>query len=188
MKLARCLTVAVMTAGLAAVALAAGEPRPTGPIPATQSGAASAQPAAVGDPTAGLADIPENQAELEAMRAGELELIRPEGTAPVPAADAVREARRAAFTAVLSEQQAKVAALVAQLDGAAGQDAVAIQQQIEAEKKATDRRLLEVQLELATAAGDQAGIANAQAALKAFDAPAPVGQPVDRPVPANPGR
>lgn len=188
MKLVRCLTVAVMTAGLAAVAQSADEPQATGQIPAAQTGAASVAPTNVIDPTAGLADIPENQAEIEAMRAGELKLVQPEGTTQEPAIDAAREARRAAFAAVVNERNAKVEALVAQLNGASGEDGVAIQKQIEAEKKAADRRLLEVQLELATAAGDQAGIENLQAALTAFDAPAPAGQPVVRPVPVNPGR
>jgi hypothetical protein len=45
-----------------------------------------------------------------------------------------------------------------------------------------------VQLELATAAGDQAAVENLQAALADWDAPQPVRQPVDRPVPHNQGR
>lgn len=188
MKLVRCLTAAVVTVGLAAAAVAADQPQATGQIPAAQSGAASVAPINLSDPTAALAAIPENQAEIEAVRSGELKLVQPEGTAQEPAIDAAREARRAAFAAVVTEQNAKVEALVARLNGASGAEAVTIQQQIEAEKKATDRRLLVVQLDLATAAGDQVGIERLQTALTEFDAPAPVGQPVDRPVPVNPGR
>ncbi len=65
------------------------------------------------------------------------------------------------------------------------------QKVVVAEHEATveaQRRLLEVQLEMATTAGDQAGIERLQAALAAWDAPIPVGQPVERPVPTNPGR
>lgn len=186
MKLVRHLTAAVVAVGLAAAALAAGEPKPVVQDQPLPSGPATAPLAA--DPAAGLADIPENQAELAAIKAGELKLVQPEGTAPAPTVDAAREARRAAFAAVIAEQDAKIEALAARLAGASAESSLDIQKQIEAEKRATDRRLLEVQIELATAAGDQAATARVQAALEAFDAPAPAGQPVDRPVPANQGR
>jgi hypothetical protein len=74
------------------------------------------------------------------------------------------------------------------LEGADSETVLAIQKEIELTKKAAQRRLLEVQLEMATTAGDQAGIERLQAALAAWDAPIPVGQPVERPVPTNPGR
>lgn len=190
MKLVRCLTAAFLIAGLAAIAMAAAEPQTAAPAPApvTQSGPAAVAPLNIGDPTSGLAAIPENQAELEAVRTGELKLVRPDDAMPAPAIDAARQARRAAFDAVINEQNAKIEALTARLAGAAGTEALALQKQIEAEKKATSRRLLEVQMDQAAAAGDQAAVERVQAALTDLDAPAPAGQPIDRPVPVNPGR
>ncbi len=108
-------------------------------------------------------------------------------TAPVAAAAAT--ARRAAFDAVIAAQQAKIQALKDRLATAAGDDAVmAIQQEIAGEKQATQRQLLELQLEFATRDGDQARVEMMNEALTAWDAPQPVLQPVDRPVPTNPGR
>ncbi|MBK7769830.1 MAG: hypothetical protein IPI48_04645 [bacterium] len=188
MKFLRCLVVITLTTGLSAAAVAAGDPQPAAPIPATQAGTPAVTPTLVPDPTAGLADLPENQAELEAIRSGELKLVQPEGVAPTPAVSAARDARRAAFDAVINEQNAQVQVLTDRLEGADNEAALAIQKEIELTKKAAQRRLLEVQLEMATTAGDQAGIERLQAALAAWDAPIPVGQPVDRPVPTNPGR
>lgn len=187
MKHARILVIAILAAGLAAAAVAAGDPQPAAPAPANQSAPATQDPALVA-PAAGLADIPENQAELEAARRGEMQLSVPEQAAKAAAPEALREARRAAFDAVISEQAAKVEALTARLAGAGAEEALAIQKQIEAEKKATDIRLLETQLQLATASGDQAAIAGAQAAIAEWNAPAPAAVAVDRPVPANPVR
>jgi hypothetical protein len=142
-----------------------------------------------GDPTAGLADLPVNQAESEAIQRGELKLEQPEGTAPAPVVDAAREARRAAFDAVVTEQQAKVQALADRLSAAVdGEARLTLQKEIEREKLAIGRRLLELQLEFAARDGDQARSERLQAALTAWDTPAPVGAPVDRPVPANTDR
>ena len=190
MKLVRCLAVATLTFGLAAIAFAAGDP-PANPNPAattTGSGAPTVAPAAA-DPAAGLADIPENQEERAAILSGELKLIVPEGTAPAPTVDAARVARRNALDAVLAEQDAKVQSLADRLANATrSEDRLALEKDIEQEKLATSRRLLELQLDFATRDGDQARIEQIQAAITAWDAPAPVYTPVERPVPATSGR
>jgi len=111
-----------------------------------------------------------------------------DATAEAPDVDAARAARRAALDAVLAQQETRVQALLERLPAADSRAALAIQQEIEQVKKETGRRLLEVQLELATTAGDQVAVENLQAALADWDAPQPVRQPVDRPVPHNQGR
>lgn len=200
MKSVRFLAAFVLALGLAA-SPSAGDPQPATqaqnsttaapgtPInetPAAQSGAVTAP--AIPDPAAGLVDIPENQAELEAARAGQLKLIQPEGQAPAAAVDAARAARRAAFDAVVEDQDAKVRALADRLSAAKGDEAVAIQKEIEHVKLATGRNLLELQLDFATRDGDQPRIDRLRAALAEWDAPAPVGTPVERPVPSIQGR
>ncbi len=190
MTLARGLTIATLIAGLTTVALAAGDPQPAKPDNSTAagSGTPTAIPLAV-DPTAGLADIPENQEERAAILGGELKLIAPDGTAPVPAVDPAGEARRAALDAVLAEQDAKVQALADRLATAAGGEAqIALQKEIEQEKLAAGRRLLELQLEFAASDGDPARVELIQAAITAWDAPAPTYAPVERPVPTINGR
>ena len=190
MKLVRRLVLVTLFVGLCSAALAADGPQPVTQTPQQplQSGPAAKPRDPAADPTAGLVDLPENQAEMEAIRNGELKLVQPEGSAPIPAVDAAREARRAAFDAVMAEQDAKIRTLVDRLTGATGDEAVAIQKDIEREKLSTSRRLLEVQLDQATRDGDQARVERIQEALTAWDAPAPVYAPVERPLPTNPGR
>ena len=190
MKLVRRLALIALSVGLTTVVLAADPPQPVAPAqqPALQSGTAAQPHTLVADPAAGLPDVPENQAEIESIRSGELKLLQPEGTAPVPAVDAAREARRVAFETVVAEQDAKIRTLADRLTGATGEAAFAIQKDIEREKLATGRRLLEVQLDLATGDGDQARVEKIQEALAAWDAPAPVYTPVERPLPAIQGR
>lgn len=196
MKLARGSTIIALftiAAALSALTAVAADQPPT-PVAAPTAGAglAAEAPAALPAPAVGLADLPENQAEAAAVAAGELKLTRPDApadvTAEAPDADAARAARRAALDAVLAQQETRVQALLERLPAADSRAALAIQQEIEQVKKETGRRLLEVQLELATTAGDQAAVENLQAALADWDAPQPVRQPVDRPVPHNQGR
>jgi len=190
MRTAHCLIVSVLAIGLAAAAVAADpQPAPQAPAaPATVSG----QPGAVANeaaaPTAGLVDIPENQAERQALEAGELQLEAPEGQAAPTDAAAARTARRAAIDAVVAEQDARVGALIARLEGADGEQALALQREIEREKAATGRRLLELQLQFAQQAGDQAGVERLQGALAEWDAPKPVGTPRERTLPATQNR
>lgn len=180
------------TAALAADDPASGTPPPVsfvGQPAALEATATKAGSAAAIDLAVGIPDIPANRGEIDALRAGKMTLERPAGAEVAPAPDAAGNARRAAFDAVIAAQQTKVQALKDRLATAAGDDAVmAIQQEIAREKQATQRQLLELQLEFATRDGDQARIGQMNAALTAWDAPRPVLQPVDRPVPANPGR
>ncbi|MBM4131639.1 hypothetical protein FJ250_11540 [bacterium] len=97
-------------------------------------------------------------------------------------------ARRAAFDAVLAEEDALLQSLTARLAGADSRTALEIHRQIAQVKARTWRRLLEVQLDLAAMAGDQAAVAKLQAALADWDAPPPAREPVARPVPHNPAR
>ena len=191
MKLAKRFAVMFVLATAASVALAAGDPQPaTGNQPPVgPSGPATVQPA-VPDPAAGLPNVPENQAEIGAVRRGELKLETPAAVESAPVIDPAAAARRAAFDAVVAEQEAKVQALVDRLATTTGDEArLAIQKDIEREKLATGRRLLEVQLQLATNEGDAARVTRLQAAIAEWDAPVlPQGTIIDRPVPANPGR
>lgn len=190
--------VSVVLVGFAAtVALAADDPASGTPPPVTFVGQPTAVEATATkdgsapalDPAAGIPDIPANRTEIDALRAGKMTLERPAGAEAVPTPDAAGNARRAAFDAVIAAQQAKIQALKDRLATAADDDAVmAIQQEIAGEKQATQRQLLELQLEFATRDGDQARIEQMNAALTAWDAPQPVLQPIDRPVPTNPGR
>lgn len=196
MKSTRYFIAAVLATGLATASSAADDPRtptqtpasqaPVTETPAAQSGAVTTPftPA----PDAGIVDVPENQAEIEAIRNGQLKLVQPEGAAPVPAIDPVRAERRAAFDAVIAGQDAKIQSLADRLASAKGDEVLAIQKEIEREKLAASRGLLELQLEFATRDGDKPRIERLQAALAEWDAPAPVGTPVDRPVPTNLGR
>lgn len=190
MTLLRCLVIVALAAGPTTVVLAAGDPQPA--TPNSTSATASAAPATTppaADPAAGLADIPENQEERAAILGGELKLVVPDGAASVPAVDAAAAERRAAFDAVLAEQDAKVQVLADRLANAAGGEAqFALQKEIEQEKLAAGRRLLELQLDFATRDGDQARIEQIQAAITAWDAPAPTYAPVERPAPAINGR
>jgi hypothetical protein len=198
MKSTRYFIVAALAVGLATVSSAADNPQPAAvtPAPASQTPVTetpAAQSGAVATPftpapTAGIVDVPENQAEIEAIRSGQLKLVQPEGAAPVPAVDPARAERRAAFDAVIAGQDAKVQSLADRLASAKGDEVLAIQKEIEREKLAVSRGLLELQLEFATRDGDQPRIERLQAALAEWDAPAPVGTPVDRPVPSNLGR
>ncbi len=117
--------------------------------------------------------------------------------APTPTAGAAEtagnpvgiEARRLAFDAVLAEQQARVQALTDRFAALAGSPAgIEIQKEIEREKMATNRRLLEVQLDFATRDGNEEQVGGIKAALTAMDTPQPVRQSIDRPAPTNPGR
>lgn len=190
--------VSVVLVGLAAsAAIAADAPSSGTPPPLTFVGQpvvleAAGTPggnALAPDPAAGIPDIPANRSEIDALRAGKMTIERPAGAAAVPAPDAVGNARRAAFDAIIAAQQARVQALKDRLATTLGDDAVmAIQQEIALEKQAMQRQLLELQLEFATRDGDHARIEQINTALTAWDAPQPVLQPVDRPVPTNPGR
>ncbi len=181
----------------AAVAKAADDPQnqPQPTVPAAgesavlqAGGAPETRPVRL-DAAAGIPDLPENKAEIEALRRGEMTLEPTAKSAQAPAVDAERESRRAAFAAVVSAQDAKVQALTDRLASVSGSDdGLAIQKEIEREKLATQRLLLELQLDFAIRAGDETRINGIKAALEAWDAPRPVLQPMDRPAPANPGR
>lgn len=193
MKFARGPVVIALAAIAAAISplsvRAADDPQPVASAPVTVAGPAADGAVALPTPAAGLADLPENQAEAAAIAAGELKLARPETpagtTAEAPAVEAARAARRAALDAVLAGQDARVQELSGRLAAADSRAALEIQREIEQVKKETGRRLLEAQLELATGAGDQAAVENLQAAIADWDAPLPVRQPVERPVPHN---
>jgi hypothetical protein len=197
MSSARRLVSVVMVGLAASAAFAADDPSGGTPPPVTfvgkptalEASGTSAGNALAIDPAAGIPDIPANRTEIDALRAGKMALERPAGAEAVPAPAAAGNARRAAFDAVVAAQQAKVQALKDRLATAAGDEAVkAIHQEIALEKQAMQRQLLELQLDFATRDGDQARIEQMNAALTAWDAPQPVLQPVDRPVPTNTGR
>jgi len=176
----------------AVAAFAADNPQPAavgGESAPIQPGGAAGSGPVLTDPTAGVPDIPENQAEIEELRRGEMFLEAVPVPVPASTIDAAREARRAAFDAVMASQDAKIQTLTDRLtampNGPAGLE---IQQEIEHEKLATSRLLLELQLDFAVRAGNEEQISVLRAALEAWDAPPPAPQPIDRPAPANNGR
>lgn len=136
--------------------------------------------------TAGVPDIPENRAEIEALHRGGMTLDPMAKSAPESALDVAREARRTAFAAVVATQDARIRSLtnrLASMPGSPGD--LEIQKEIEHEKLATVRLLLELQLDFATLDGDQSRIDRVKAGLDAWDAPRPVLQPIDRPAPSS---
>ena len=184
--------VGVTSAAVAQDAPRAQETRPAQPVELIAPRASGAPGAtAPADPVAGVADIPENQAELQALSSGGQPFAPPEGAAlgTAPADDELRAARRAAFTSIVAEQDTRIATLAARLADVAGtEESLAVQREIEQLKRATGLRLLELQLELARTDGDAGRAAGIEAAIAAWDAPQPAPQPVDRPTPAAPRR
>ena len=190
MKLARIAIAVITTAVWAAAAVAADDARPAAPDPASavRPGAASTVAPPAATPTAGLADIPENQAEREAIERGELKLEVPDGAKAEPVVDAARAARRQALDAVLAEQDARVKALGDRLATSTGDEALALQREIETEKVAVGRRLLDLQLQFALQDGDQDRAERIRAAIIDWDAPKPTGTPMERTLPVNQNR
>lgn len=164
------------------------QPVAVAPVAIRAGGTPGSRPIVL-DATAGVPNLPENQAEIEALRRGGMTLKPTATTLRAPAIDAAREARRVAFAAVIAAQDAKVRSLTDRLTAMPGGTAgVEIQKEIEREKLATSRLLLEVQLDFATRAGNEEHVRRIKAALKAWDAPRPVLQPIDRPAPTSPVR
>ena len=156
-----------------------------------RDGAAAGEVGRADDPVAGVPDLPENQAEIEALRKGELKPAQPAtkqaGGRAITAE--VAAARRAAYDQVLAEQDARIEALRVRLEAAGGTPAaLELQREIEREKMQTERRLLELQAEIARGEGRADLAARIDAAIAELDAPRPVLPPVDRPVPAAPQR
>jgi hypothetical protein len=171
MKMCHRFLIMASICGLAVAAFAADDPQPKEP-----------QPVAV----AGKAD-PVQEGGTSAGRPVASEAIV--GTADIPVSQAGLDARRLAFDAVLAEQQARIQALTDRFAAVGNSPAgVEIQKEIEREKMATNRRLLEVQLDFATRDGSEEQVNGIKAALTAMDAPQPVRQLVDRPAPTSPGR
>lgn len=181
MPFARRFMALVCTSLVAAGAAAANEPSGGNPHPTSYQG----QPVVV-EASAVAASGPEAVDQSAAVTVG------PAGEA-APRADAARDARRAAFDTVVNVQGAKIRELTDRLASAVGDDAILeLQQEITREKRAMQRRLLELQLEIAVREGapegDRTRVEQLEAALMAWDAPRPAPQPVDRPAPVNPAR
>lgn len=200
-RIDRALLVLALVGGASAAvaqdAPRAQETRPAQPVELTAPRAGGAPgTTAPADPLAGVADIPENQAELQALSSGGQPFALPEGAALEaaqhandPAADEVRSARRVAFESVVAEQDTRIATLAARLRDVAGtEESLAVQREIEQLKRATGLRLLELQLEMARTDGDAGRAAGIEAAIAAWDAPQPAPQRVDRPTPTAPRR
>ncbi|MDO9170797.1 MAG: hypothetical protein Q7W29_03100 [bacterium] len=194
------LVLAIVGGASAAVAQdapRAQETRPAQPVELIAPRASGAPgTTAPADPVAGVADIPENQAELQALSSGGQPFAPPEGatlgvapTSEDSSADEVRTARRVAFESVVAEQDTRIATLAARLRDVAGtEESLAVQREIEQLKRSTGLRLLELQLEMARTDGDADRAAGIEAAIAAWDAPHPAPQPVERPTPVAPRR
>lgn len=189
------LVLAIVGGASAAVAQdapRAQETRPAQPVELIAPRASGAPgTTAPADPVAGVADIPENQAELQALSSGGQPFAPPEGAtlSVAPVADEVRAARRVAFESVVAEQDTRIATLAARLRDVAGtEESFTVQREIEQLKRSTGLRLLELQLEMARTDGDADRTAGLEAAIAAWDAPHPAPQPVVRPTPEAPRR
>lgn len=164
------------------------QPGAVAPVAIRAGGTPGSRPIVL-DATAGVPNLSENQAEIEALRRGGVTLKPTATSLRAPGIDAAREARRVAFAAVIAAQGAKVRSLTDRLAAMPGGTAgVELQREIEREKLATSRLLLEVQLDFATRAGNEEHVRKVKAALSAWDAPRPVLQPIDRPAPTSPAR
>jgi len=138
-----------------------------------------------------IPDLPENAAEIEALKngAGPGSLAEPqsEATAGQPADEPTP--RTHALRAVLDAEQAQLAELQGRLESAPDTDAaLAIQREIEQVKQQTEIDLLAAQARFAREAGQEEQAVAIEAAITELTAPRPVGVPQDRPAPADPRR
>jgi hypothetical protein len=177
----------LLAAMLLFVAGARAADAPEGATP-IQGGAAGSEAAV--ESTAPIApSLPENAAELEAIKSGQMSLELPPAQtrepAPLLTAPEV-QARMEAFERVIAQQTATVGALQARLAGATdNQAALAIQQEIQAAKLQGQIQIMQIQADQARLAGRVEQAEQIEAAIARMTGPAPAGQPVDRPAPVR---
>lgn len=149
--------------------------------PAAPAGPASpvASPAVAGaDPAAAIPDLPENRAEIEAVRAGELRLEPAPNAAAAPQAAAPRSPEMLEIDQALVAERALVAELEARLEGAPDETAALdLLREIERTKQRTEIEILRLQAKHARLAGREEQAAEIEAAVQQILAPALVPAP-----------
>lgn len=135
-----------------------------------------------------LPDLPENAAEIEALKAGATPDAPVEPSSEAAAEEPTRELtpRTHALRAALDAEQAQLAELQARLETAPDADAaLAVQRDIERVKQQTEIDLLTAQARFAREAGQEQQAVAIEAAITELTSPRPVGVPQDRPAPAD---
>jgi hypothetical protein len=135
-----------------------------------------------------IPDLPENQAEIEALKAAQPAGQAPTGIPAEPANALPRPEtpRMKVLSAVLAAQQAQLAVLQDRLSTAPDATAaLEIQREIERVKQQTEIDLLTAQARLAREAGQEQQAVAIEAAIGEMTSPRPVGVPQDRPAPTE---
>jgi len=134
-----------------------------------------------------LPDLPENAAEIEALKNGITNAPVPTDTATPADADqpvGFESPQARELKALIASETAALAELQTRLDGAGADDAaLAVQREIEQVKQQTEIDLLRLQARFAREAGQADRAAAIDAAIGELTAPRPVGVPQDRPAP-----
>jgi hypothetical protein len=135
-----------------------------------------------------MPDIPENAAEIEALKTAQPDAQAPVAVPAEPADEASRPEtpRMQVLNAVMANQKAQLAELEGRL--ASAPDATAaleVQREIEQVKQQTEIDLLAAQARLAREAGQEQQAAAIESAIGELTAPRPVGVPQDRPAPTD---
>ncbi len=178
-------TLVVLAGTMLLIAVAAAPPcaLANDPAPPVKSGAANESgPQAI--PPAGVPDLPENQAEIEAGLVPEGKAVEAQksGAAPAPTPLMVE------IQAVFADERARVAELEARLTPSLDEGAaLALRHQIEQIKIETELNILRLQAEHARREGRDEQAAAIDAAVAEMLSPRPAGVPSERPAPVRSG-
>lgn len=160
--------------GLALILLAqpalAGEPaQPAGP-----NGPTTAAAVAATEPAAPLPNLPENQAEIEALANGQLVLESAPAVGTTPASPAPSSPEMLEIGRAVTAERARLAELEARLrDTADDSAALSLLREIEQVKQGTEVEILRIQAKHARLAGREAQAQEIEAVVTQIQAPAP---------------
>jgi len=181
MRTARPFVISVLLGILAAAGASAADQPVAAQGDATTVAPIEAAPA--------LPDLPENAAEIEALKSD-----APSGPAPAEALpglaaerpEAELSPRMQVLRSLLAAEEARLAELQSRLDAAPdAAAALAIQREIERVKQQTEVELLAAQAGFAREAGQEEKAAAIEAAIDELTSPRPRGVPQDRPAPVE---
>jgi len=152
---------------------------PVAPAAPAAPAAPVASPAVAGaDPAASIPDLPENRAEIEAVRAGELKLEPAPDAPAAPQAATPRSPEMLEIDQALAAERALVAELEARLEGAPDEPAALdLLREIERTKQQTEIEILRLQAKHARLAGREEQAAEIEAVVQQILAPALVPVP-----------
>ena len=178
-------TLVALTGLLLLIAVAAAPPCALAddPAPPAKSGPADASATQSRAP-AGIPDLPENQAEIEAGLVPDGKAVEAQKSDAAPALTPLM----AEIQAVLADEQTRVAELEARLSSSLDEGAaLALRRQIEQIKVETELNILRLQAEHARRAGQDEQAAAIEAAIAEMLSPRPAGVPSERPAPIQNG-